>query len=192
MRYAALALTFALLAGCGVQPGAIVSGQEPETVSADAKKPTGDVAKARKWVLANSGGSFWDRPRKKLFPAVDDGNIGTSGIAFGGADGEWIADFADTWFRGTLSKPPTSAFDPDRHLMVIVETSDDEPVLLVALYDKAEATGKLLESIEIVNLSYSLNQQQFSKFFPKLGKVNDADYGQVLEDIHKRGVDLKL
>ena len=187
----AAAALVAILAGCGSTATAPLSpAARAALVQAQAKKgakiPAAELAKAAKWVAANSGGSFWDDPRKHLFPASDDGNNGTTARAYGGAEGQWMADLAKTWFQG-LKRPPQFTYDPQAHLVVVVETSDDEPVLIVALLDRKAGQGRVLGEMGMVDVGYDLPQVAFAKFFPTLGEVKDVDYGLVMEAIAKRG-----
>lgn len=193
-QLAAVAVLAALLAGCGAQGPAPMSpaaraAQMQALAKKGAKIPAAELAKAAKWVAANSGGSFWDDPRKHLFPAGDDGNNGTTARAYGGAEGQWMADLAHAWFQG-LKRPPQFAFDPQAHLMVVVETSDDEPVLIVALYERQTGKGRVLGEMAMVDVGYDLPQAAFARFFPTLGAAQDVDYFLVMEAIAKRGTAL--
>lgn len=179
-----------LLSGCGamstapLSPAARAAVIEAQAKKAVKKKPAAALAAASRWVAANSGGSFWDDPRKHLFPASDDGNNGTGAYAYADADGQWFADFAKAWFQA-YRNPPQFTFDPRTDLMIAVVTSDDEPVVMVAHFDRQTGKGRLLGELGIVDLS--LPQAQFSKFFPKLGKVDEVDYFEVLTAIEARG-----
>lgn len=182
----------ALLTGCAASPaiptGTAVRGAGAEAAS---KRATGDYAKASKWLDANSGGSFWDRPRKHLFPASDDGEGGTRAKAFGDADGHWFSGFVKAWIpQAYYLKQAGHEYNPTSDIFVVVETSDDESVLMVGLYDRQANKGHMITECEWVDMGSTVSQADFHALFPTMGNVKDADPARVSDKLWDRGVDL--
>ncbi len=187
MKYAWALMATVMLAGCG-QVASLPTAHAPAGALAafGRKAPaTADHAKAAAWISANAGGD-WKPSPGKLFPGIDDGEQGLDARAASPAGGKLVAALAAAWFN----KPV--AYDPARQLMLTVTTSQDEPVVYVAIFDKASGQGRLIGAIEIVDLSYNLKQAQFHALFPDLGEVTDVDYDKVLERLGKGAAFLAL
>lgn len=196
MKKLAIAVVLAaLISGCGaiatppMAPAARAGALQAQGAKRAAKKVPAALAPAARWVAANSGGSFWDTPRKHLFPAPDDGNIGTDAFAYADADGQWFADVMQVWCQGH-KHPPRFDFDPRTDVLVAVKTSDDEPVVMAAKFDRQTGKGQVVVEAGIVD--FTMPQPQFTKFFPRLGNVDEVDTFEVLKAIEARGVDLGI
>ncbi|MDB5096646.1 MAG: hypothetical protein JWM80_1067 [Cyanobacteria bacterium RYN_339] len=192
MRHLLTLLLVSTLAGCGTvgTPMAAKVQGKAQAIRAAGKSVEPAVATAaEKWIKANAGGE-WEPSKGKLFPGVNDGEQGLEPYAWGGTAGTRVAEFADAWFKAAYRKPPVFSYDPAKNVMLAVQTTQDEPVLYMAVFDKATGKGQFLDTIGIVDLSTTLKQPAFDKFFPGLGPVGDVDYEKVLESLYKSATPL--
>lgn len=197
VRRVLVTLLCAALGGCFPLAGATPTLPHPEdtkgvpTVAQAYTKEARILKAARQWILDNSGG-YWRPARGKIFPAPDDGEKGLGVTAASRDRGKLVAEFSAIWRHKTTGRKIPFVYDSARHLILIVETSQDEPVLYVAAFDRLELTGTHLGTIEVVDLSSTFSQDDFSRLFPKLGEIRDVSYDDVIADLYLGGSKIKL
>lgn len=178
-----------LVVGCGgevmplFQPESPLAMSRPTVVAQDRALVKGFLA----WVRQKAGGG-WRPDPGKLFPGIRCCNVGLEAYAMSPQGGQVAVEVAKVFFRSD-SKVQQFRFDPRRHQVFLVEATNDEHELYVAVGDRVTGRFHLLgEHFNSVDVGFVMGKR-FASLFPGL---DPDDTDAVLEFLHKSGQDLHL
>lgn len=158
--------------------------------NANRKPGPAAIQKAADFVMENSGGSYWDDNRTKLYPDVNDGNNGAFAYLLHGKAAAAVAEVAQA-FHDRFHPPVEIPFDAKAHWLIAVRNSEDETGFYVALMDKATGRIKAYGSeMKLYDLTNQLSDAQRERLFP--GSDVYADGFDLLEKYFERGTDLPI
>jgi len=106
------------------------------------------------------------------FPRLGSGEAGTPCFTFPGDKGLKLAKWAAIWFPGSAE---LASFDPQKHMMVAMRTTEDEEGINVAVMDRATGKPTYIGHMNLVDYSYELTQAQFEEL---LGPVSEFEGGR--------------
>jgi hypothetical protein len=137
------------------------------------------LARARAFVLAAAQTEeHEDRP----LPPLDSGNDGLHAYLVEGQGAERLLALARAWFPHDLAVRAAARLDPAREVLLVVRTTDDEEVLhLAVLARDGEAPGRWVgDGINVVDLSYELDQAALDAIVPGLGPIDEVGLTDLL------------
>lgn len=150
-----------------------------------ASRKGGEAVRAAAFVKENSGGSYWDDERTKLYPEVNGGNNGLFAYLLSGQDAVTVAAIASAFQRRLI------AFDPLKQALIAVRNSEDEIGFYVAILDRD--TGEVAPvggEMKLHEMGDSIDAEQFARLFP--GQEYAYDGYDVLNPLFNRGTDLGI
>lgn len=142
-------------------------------------------ASATKFVRDNAG-------EGKAFPDVDSGEDGLKAYLLNDAAARRTLAFAKLWEPGS-AKLGAFAYDPAKHLLVVVRTTfDEEDIALVAI-DRASGKGALLTGrMGVVDAEYHLGAAKIKQVLPGFDTANGIDHMDLIDALVKGSREVAL
>lgn len=134
------------------------------------------------FILANMG-------EGKLFPPIDDGNMGVCAYIASDSNGGAMLELAKDLYPGA-PLAQSFVYDFKKHVVFAVMTSEDEPALHLVVFDPDSGDFTPITDLGVIDLTSS-SPEVFARCFPGFSQEDD-DWGVLVTELITDGRYLNL
>jgi len=150
---------------------------------------------ASRFISLHSG-SNGDPMYDQYFSRLGSGEMGTPCCTFAGDTGKTMADWCKHWYPGSAE---IADFDPQKHMMFAMRTTEDEEGIHVGVMDRETGKPTYIGHMGLVDYSYELTEAEFTRLLGPITDFDGGNYGydsldhyEIVDALLKGGTDLPI